>query len=405
MKILQINGYESPGRRFHGLSITPLLQKYGIKSKHLVWDKDTKNPDILTFDGILTKRVNKIIQLIEERISLQSVLYRNVPKIIEMPAFKEADLIHLHIIHSGYFSIGDLSKITDLKPTIWTLHDPWAMTGHCIHPFECKRWMIGCGECPDLTTPFPLKKDNTKLLFDYKIQSYQKAKFELIVASKWMYDMAKSSPMFKNVPIHQIPFGLDLTFFAPNAAENVRKKFGIPENKIVICFRADKNPFKGLDYIIKALERIKDKSNLCLLTLGSDHDLLEKFRSTLKIINLGWINGEETVRDALVASDIFLMPSVAESFGMMAVEALACGKPVIVFDKTVLPEIVHAPEVGITVPFADDEALYHAIMRLINNPNERIERGKKGREIAELYYNEEMQVQLLAKLYKEIVNR
>ncbi|MCC8406078.1 MAG: glycosyltransferase family 4 protein [Rickettsia endosymbiont of Ecitomorpha arachnoides] len=405
MKILQINGYESPGRRFHGLSITPILKKYGIESKHLVWAKDTQDPEVLTFEGIIPRKINQILQLIEKQTSLQSILYRNVPKIIKMPAFQEADLIHLHIIHSGYFSISDLSMITDLKPTIWTLHDPWAMTGHCIHPFECKRWMIGCGECPDLTIPFPLKKDNTKLLFDYKRQAYKNAKFELVVASKWMYDMVKLSPLFEEVSVHQIPFGLDLKFFSPDAAPKARKQFGISEDMLVICFRSDDNPFKGLQHIIQALEKIETKQLVCLLTLGSNYNLLKKFENRFKIINLGWINNEETIRNALVASDIFLMPSIAESFGMMAVEALACSKPVIVFDKTALPEVVYAPEVGVSVPLNDSEALYQALQNLIDNPNERAERGKKGREIAELYYNEETQAKHLAELYKNIVNK
>ena len=405
MKILQVNGYESPGRRFHGLSITPLLKKYGIESKHLVWDKDTKNPDVLTFEGAITRKTNQVLRLIEEQASLQSVLYRNVPKMIKMPAFQEADLIHLHIIHSGYFSIGDLSKITNLKPTVWTLHDPWAMTGHCIHPFECKRWMIGCGDCPDLTIPFSLKKDNTELLFNYKLKAYQDAKFELIVASKWMFNMVKLSPLFRGVPVHQIPFGLDLTFFYPLTTPKAREKLGISKDMLVICFRADNNSFKGLPYIIKALEKIKTKQSICLLTLGSNDNFLKKFEEYFKIINLGWVNNEETVRDALVASDIFLMPSIAESFGMMAIEALACGKPIIVFDKTALSDVVYAPDVGMSVPLNNSEAFYQALQYLIDNPTERIERGKKGREIAELYYNEERQAQSLAELYKKIVKK
>ena len=44
MKILQVTAYESPGSRFHGLAITPLLKEYGVESKHLIWQKDSNNP-------------------------------------------------------------------------------------------------------------------------------------------------------------------------------------------------------------------------------------------------------------------------------------------------------------------------------------------------------------------------
>lgn len=402
MKILQVNGYESPGRRFHGLSITPLLKNYGIESTHFAWLKDTQNPKILTFDNFITRKINSVINKIERLLSLQSVFHRNATKIMRMPAFKEADLVHLHIIHSGFFSMAHLPKLSKSKPTVWTLHDPWALTGHCIHPFDCERWKIGCGKCPYLTTPKALLRDNTKLLFNYKKRAYKKSKLNIIVASKWMQRMVEASPMFENVKTHLVLFGLDLKFFSPTAAPYARKLYGIPDNVLVICFRADDNLFKGLPYIIEALKQIKSEQPICLLNLGDSQGKLDMFRNKFQLINLGWINDEELIRDALIASDIFLMPSIAESFGVMAVEAMACGKPTIVFDGTSLPEITFAPKVGISVPMRDAQALYLAIQDLIDNPDKRKSRGQKGREVAELHYDEKIMAQRLSEIYHEV---
>jgi len=400
-KVLQVNGYESPGRRFNGLSITPLLKKNGIESRHLVWEKDTQNPEVLTFEGGLARKFNKLLNRVERVTSLQSVLYSNAAQMMKMQAFKEADLLHLHIIHSGYFSLFDLPKITQQKPVVWTLHDPWAMTGHCIYPFECKRWMTGCGSCPDLKAPFPLLMDTTSFLFNYKQRAYKKSKFDIIVASKWMRDMVEASPLFEDVDIHQIPFGLDLDFFSPATAPDARKRFGIPEDALVICFRAVGNEFKGLPYIIQALERISSKQPVCLLTFN-DKGLMERFANRFQIVDLGWTNDEELARDAFVAADIFLMPSTAEAFGVMAIEALACSKPVIVFEGTSLPEVIFAPDVGISVPMHDGYALFLALQRLIDNPKEREERGRKGRMVAELHYSDELYAQRLAEVYRKV---
>lgn len=402
MKILQINGYESPGRRFHGLSITPLLKKYGIESTHFTWLKDTQNPKIITFNNFITRKINGVINKIERLLSLQSVFHRNALKIMKLPAYKEADLIHLHIIHSGFFSIAHLPKISKLKPTIWTLHDPWALTGHCIYPFDCERWKIGCGKCPYLTTPQPLLRDNTKLLFDYKKKAYRKSKLSIIVASKWMQNMVKTSPMFENIKTHLVPFGLDLNFFSPTASPHARKLYGIPDNALVICFRADDNLFKGLPYIIEALKYIQSEQPICLLTLSDSKGKLNIFKDRFQLVDLGWVNDEELIRDAIAASDIFLMPSIAEAFGVMAIEAMACGKPVIVFEGTSLPEVTFAPEVGISVPAGDSRALHLAIQDLINNPDKRKERGIKGREIAKQHYDEKVMVKRLAEIYREV---
>ena len=130
---------------------------------------------------------------------------------------------------------------------------------------------------------------------------------------------------------------------------------------------------------------------------------MERFAGRFQLIELGWINDEELVRDAFVAADIFLMPSVAEAFGVMAIEALACGKPVIVFEGTSLPEVTFAPEVGLSVPMRDGDALFHALQRLIDNPNERAERGRKGRMMAELHYGDDVYARRIAEIYKAVV--
>ncbi|XVN41144.1 MAG: hypothetical protein RCO49_00555 [Rickettsia endosymbiont of Argas persicus] len=199
---------------FHGLAVTPILKKYGVESKHLVWDKDTNNPDVLTFQR--DQKIHEFITNLETKLSLQSMLYRNALQMIKMPEFQEADLVHLHIIHTGYLSIGDLPKITKLKPTVWTLHDPWALTGHCVHPF-----------------------------------------------------------------------GLDLQFFSPEVSTDFREKYNIQKESLVICFRGDMdNLYKGVSYIVSALEKVKTDQPITLLICGfsKNYAALENFANRFQVI-------------------------------------------------------------------------------------------------------------------------
>lgn len=449
MKVLQINGYESPGRRFNGLSLMPLLKERGVDSTHLVWEKDTQDLSVLYFTGkserfnklidginrswskrqwfnteykigkhqVSVKKVfkylpkfsfqrslNWVISKMERLLSLQSILYLNSLWLTRMPAYKSADVLHLHIIHSGYFSLWALPCITQRKPTVWTLHDPWAITGHCIYPSNCDRWKTGCGECPNLNTPQPLYVDRTAFLFKYKRHVYRKSKLDVIVASKWMLNMVQASPLFQGARVHHVPFGLDLNFFSPIAAPNARERFDIPQNALVICFRSEMNEFKGLPFIIQALEKISSNQKICLLTFAKK-GLLDRFAKRFQLIELGWTHDEVLMRDALVASDIFLMPSTAEAFGVMAIEAMACGKPVISFDGTSLPEVTFAPDVGVSVQMGNVNALSCALQRLIDFPKERLERGRRGRLIAEDHYNIEIQADRLAEIYKTVASR
>ena len=186
MKVLQINGYETPGKRFHGLGIKALLSTHGIESSHFVWERDTANEGVITCSGFFEREINSVINKIESHLSLQSMLHLNFNNIKNYKEFKEADLVHLHIIHSGFFRLSDLIELSKLKPTIWTFHDPWPMTGHCIYPLDCNRWERGCGSCPNLSSPFAIKKDTTSKLFEYKKKIYKNSNFDIIVASNWM---------------------------------------------------------------------------------------------------------------------------------------------------------------------------------------------------------------------------
>lgn len=430
------------------MSITPLLKTRGIDSTHLIWIKDSHDPTVLSWtrEGWFSRLVdsarrslssypwfnrefkmgkrlvsmhkvfNRIARMslrmgvnwvagkAERVLSLQSVFYLNSLRLSRMPAYREADLLHLHIIHSGYLSLWALPGITRQKPTVWTLHDPWAMTGHCVYPFDCPRWQTGCGECPYLNTPLPLYADRTSLLFRYKRRFYGKSRFDVIVASRWMLNMVQSSPLFEGVRAHLVPFGLNLDFFSAAAAPDARRRFGIPDNALVICFRSDTSEFKGLPYIIQVLEKIRCDQPVCLLTFAKK-GLMGRFADRFQLVELGWSHDEELMRDAFVAADIFLMPSTAEAFGVMAIEAMACGKPVISFEGTSLPEVTFAPDVGVSVPMGDTEGLLQALQRLIDHPEERLERGRKGRLIAEEHYDAETQADRLAEVYRTVASR
>ena len=402
MNILQVNGYQSPGRRFNGLSLKPYWAEYDIHSKHVVWELDRQEEGVISLPGATVRKINRLTRGIERVLSLQSQLYTNGMHIKRLPEFLEADLVHYHIIHSGFLSMQSLPSLTALKPTVWTLHDPWAMTGHCIHPFDCQRWKTGCGKCPDLNTDFKINADTSALNFRLKRFAYRKANLEVMVASTWMENMVKQSPLFEGVPVHKVPFGLDLEFFKARDQVQAKARLGIEADRLVLCFRSVMNNFKGLQYVIEALDRLQVEVPICLLTLN-DKGRVDKFKERFQVVELGWTNDDEVMRDVYDATDVFLMPSLADSFGLMAVEAMAFGKPTVCFEGTALPEVIFTPEAGIAVPSRDSATLVDAIKRLILNPEERLQRGMRSRQLAEQHYDIRQQAGRMAEVYRQVI--
>lgn len=403
MRVLQVNGYQSPGRRFNGLSLKPHLEALGVSSKHFVWEQDRQEEGVVSLHGKLLRKVNRLTRGVEKVLSLQSQLYSNGMHMRRMEAFREADLVHYHIIHSGFLSMQSLPAMTAEKPSLWTLHDPWAMTGHCIHPFSCQRWKTGCGQCPDLKTDFAIQRDTTALNFRLKRMAYRRSNFEILVASSWMENMVRQSPLMDDVPVHKVPFGLDLDFFKPGDQAAAKARLGIEPHRLVLCFRSVVNDFKGLQYVIEALDRLQTQVPICLLTLN-DKGRIEKFRDRFQVVELGWTNDDSVMQDVYSATDLFLMPSLADSFGLMAVEAMACGKPTICFEGTALPEVVFTPEAGLAVPSRDSAALAAAMERLIGDPQERLARGARSRQLAEQHYDIRLQAERMVDVYERVIH-
>lgn len=404
MNVLQISGYDSPGDRFNGLALAPIFERLGVASHNLTWEKYSSLSNATEIGGVAAKAANKIVTAIEATLSVQSMFYPSASLIMKMPKFREADVLHLHIIHSGFFSICSLPAMTAQKPTVWTLHDPWALTGHCIHPFQCSRWKIGCGECPDLQSPFPLRKDRTAFLFDYKRKAYQNSRFDLIVSSGWMRSMVDESPLFKGVRVHQVPFGVDLDFFRPDDSGSARCRLGIPDDALVIFFRCVDGPFKGFEHIVRALSDLVCLGPVVLLTITAV-GMLGRFSGKYDIREFGFVTDQNLVRDLFQAADIFLMPSMAESFGMMAVEAMASSKPVVCFDETAVAEITFGPDVGLSVPYGDSVAFSAALQYLVDNPLERQRRGSLGRSKAEECYSDITFARRLVDIYSSLLEK
>jgi glycosyltransferase involved in cell wall biosynthesis len=97
------------------------------------------------------------------------------------------------------------------------------------------------------------------------------------------------------------------------------------------------------------------------------------------------------------------MPSTAEAFGLMAIEAMACGKPVIVFEGTALPEVIFAPKGGIAVPQGDVDALVFVIEDLVINPKKRQEIGNLAYNIAKENYDRDIFIDRIIALYRQII--
>jgi len=380
------------------------MRKLGIDARMYVHHSQVDRPDVVYHpnSGIV---LNDFLSRIEKEFSLHGILPTHSSDIMKNNFYKEADIVHLQLIHaSQFFSLLSLPSMGRQKKLVLTLHDPWMLTGHCVHPIECQRWKIGCGACPDLKRPFPIKKDTTALTWKIKQMVLQRTDIHLVVASKWMEQMVAESPILAHLPHSIIPFGLDTQDFKPLDKKACKQALGIPEGHFAVAFRAVPfSPFKGMEYIEEALLNLSSNKPICLIAFDSV-GLVPNLAKEFKIIELGWMNESAKIAQALNAADVFLMPSIAEAFGMMAVESMACGTPVIVFEGTALPSIIQTPRGGIAVPSKDWKALKEALETLIKDTELYENLVRNGLEIVYEEYTIDNYVARHLNLYDQLID-
>ena len=308
------------------------------------------------------------------------------------------DLIHLHNIHGYYLNYPILFQyLAQLDiPIVWTLHDCWPYTGHCVHytTVKCNKWKTICSHCPNLKDyPQSWLKDHSTTNFQIKKDSFTKLKnLTIVTVSQWLSNQVKESFLAK-YPIVHIYNGIDTEKFVP---EIVNHTDYVWENKFIILGVATVwNDRKGLDDFIRLSQLLNEDERIVLVGLSSQ----QIKRLPHNIIGLKKTeNINELIRLYSVA-DVFINFSPEETFGLTTIESMACGTPVIVVNSTASPEIVNE-EVGFVIEPHD----IHAAQKQIQEIKKKTKRAYSEvcRTYVTRHFNETERYKEYIQLYEKL---
>lgn len=399
---LQISYTDSRGKRFNGFEILKKLESRGVKGEMVVWDKETSEQNVHSLNSNARLQKSMVsISAIESEFNARSLHSPALYDIFHLSQFHSAKLLHLQLVQHPFFNMNMLPLLTKLKPVIWSIHDPWIMTGHCVHPDYCERWEIGCGDCPRLDAPFRVSMDNTALSFELKRQAIENANFTAVVASEWMEKKLLNSPMFVGKRIEKIPFGIDQKVFCPGDRMASRRKLSIDLESKVLVARVLQE-FKGLDLLRETISRLSQEFNVTLVTLGAQ-GLLKDLPRSVRHVEFGWIDDDEKIADIYRSADLFLSTSDAESFGLMAAEAMCCARVVVGLKcvGSAVDETIDSPRSGIAV---ERDVFTAEVRRILTNSSEMTIREQASLDFARGNYDLESYLHNLEDLYRRSID-
>ena len=191
--------------------------------------------------------------------------------------------------------------------------------------------------------------------------------------------------------VRVIPAGVDLKMFTPTGRARARQSLGLTEDKIILSVSRIE-PLKGLDILIGAVAMLQDHRNTRLVIVGGDPGRngamkrLGSMAATLGISDMVTFTGavdHARIPTYLSAADVFVIPSYHESFGLAALEAMACGIPVVACRVGGLKTFITNGETGYLIPWHCPEPFTQRLEMLLANPALRESIGGAARATAQ----------------------
>jgi glycosyltransferase involved in cell wall biosynthesis len=413
MKILMLNTFDEAGGAARAASrLLKGVHAHNIDAKLLVQFKTGIDENVICTPN----HFRKLLRRLKVFLGIQPVRrYPNKPENnfspSLLPDFKPSaiaainpDIIHLHWLCSGFLRVETLAKFN--KPLIWTLHDSWAFTGGCHVPYDCKKYQQSCGACPILGSSS--EHDLSRRTWLRKKKAWRNLDLTVVAPSHWLADCARSSSLFRETRIEVIHNGLDTQLFQPRNKEAARERLGLPNDKKIILFgavRANTDRNKGFHLLQPALQTLSKSLPGTLAVVFSSFESGDSHDLGMPVVCLGEINDDNLLASIYSAADVFVVPSLQESFCQTASEAMACGTPVVAFGATGLLDVVEHQRCGYLAQPYDTEDLAHGIAWVLEDNDRQSELSLIARQKVKTEFSLRKAADHYITLYRELLEK
>jgi glycosyltransferase involved in cell wall biosynthesis len=323
------------------------------------------------------------------------------PAVLPSPWIKrinesDVDVVHLHWVQNEMLSIADIGCIQ--KPIIWTLHDMWAFCG-AEHYTEDDRWRKGYryDNRPAHEAGFDLNRWTWQ-----RKRKHWKKPMQVVTPSRWLAESVQESAFMCDWPVTVIPNPMDTERWKPLDQELARELLGLPKDVQLLLFgtKGDgKDPRKGFDLLLNALELLHDKPQ------AQDPELVvfgqfapeKSLQLGVPIHYTGHLHDDLSLRVLYSAVDALVIPSRQDNLPNTGIEAHACGTPVIAFETGGLPDIVEHKNTGYLARAFDTEDLARGIAWVLaQRVKQRLGEQARERAVARFAYS------VVAKQYQQV---
>ncbi len=355
-------------------------------------------------------RLERGIRKLTRRLGLGDVHRRQTFQIPELDVFRWADVVNLHVIHSGFFNYRALPKLTSLKPTVFTVHDMWPVTGN---EYYDDAWDSYCSAAASRATPLP-PKPSPSWSWRLKQQAWQNSRMKFVSPSHWLTQVLLGglpAPYFRNeFDVTHVPNGLDLDVLRPTdlaSRTDLRKRLGIPTDRAAVLVSSANlsDPRKGMDLLVEAMARLPEavRQNVTLMCMGAGAEQLPALLG-MPVLSFGYVTSEQQKSNVYNAADLFVLPTRADNQPCTVLESLACGTPVVSFDVGGLAEVVVPGQTGVCSRREDPDDFASCMTNLLSDPQLLQSLRASCRAFVEERHSNLLQARSYVDVYRAAIN-
>jgi glycosyltransferase involved in cell wall biosynthesis len=296
----------------------------------------------------------------------------------------DAEILNLHWL-GGMLSVADIGRLQ--KPIVWTFHDMWAFCGgeHYVEDDASARFRHGY-----LASNRPAGEqgpDLNRRTWEAKRRRWAQQRFTVVCPSHWMAECTSGSALLAGAPVHVIANALDTEdLWRPLPRDAARAALRLPPDKRLVLMGAEggvTDPRKGGDLLRDMMDRfvLRSPGEVELMIYGQSAPTgLEHWPCPVHW--LGTVRDDRVLVAAYSAADAMVVPSRQDNLPNTAVEAQACGVPVVAFDVGGLPDIVtHQVSGWLARPFDVDD-LAGGLLWVLQDETRRLALSAAGRDHA-----------------------
>jgi glycosyltransferase involved in cell wall biosynthesis len=319
----------------------------------------------------------------------------------------DADVLNLHWI-SNMLSVADIGRLK--KPIVWTLHDMWAFCGGEHIATDNAKSRFRQGYRVDNRPPAEAGPDLNRHTWEAKRRAWACQRFTIVCPSRWLANCVRESVLFADVAVHVIPNPLDTAnTWRPIPREVARVALNMPLDRKLILMGADGSaaePHKGGDLLRDAVARVtaQQPGDVELMIYGQGSPTRDE-TWLCPVHWLGAVRDDRVLALAYSAADVMVVPSRQDNLPNAAVEAQACGTPVVAFNICGLPDIVVHRETGWLAKAFDTGDLAEGILWVLGDRDRSQVLSRVAREKAVERFSPEVVAGKYRQVYETVLNK